>query len=152
MPQNWLLSRLPVWWEGSNQLQKNNESGSVQPSNSKEKMAGDFQNDEGFSFSGVISPYRILALCPAAKQRGYHCSLNTGPLSFLLNRYWDLNTKHQYEPELLYICVFHETDHPSPYEFAVMCTPDNIWCVVKRSKITGGWDGELFFSIADIWI
>lgn len=32
-------------------------------------------------------------LCaPAAKQRGRHCSLNIGPLSFLLNRYWDLNS------------------------------------------------------------
>ncbi|KAI3366336.1 hypothetical protein L3Q82_000498 [Scortum barcoo] len=38
-PQNWLLSRLPVWWEGSNQPQENNGRGSIQPSKSKERMA-----------------------------------------------------------------------------------------------------------------
>lgn len=69
----------------ADQIQENNAEGSIQPSNSKE-MIWDSQNDEGSCFSGVLSPHRILTLCPCHWTKGHHCCLNTGPFGFLLNR------------------------------------------------------------------
>lgn len=97
--------------EGNNQLQENNGSGSFQPSNYEEMMAWDLQNDEGSSFPGVISPYRILALCP--------CRQAEEPPLFL--KHWSpqllikliLRCKHQYEPKLNILCLCFSRYCPS---------------------------------------